>query len=447
MSVSIIIAFIVFLFLVCKKSIKDRLSKTVIYSYLGVWAIAFITSALRLYGLYAVSDYTMILLMIHVLAFTVGFLAFRIPKDCAVQINMKEIEPQVEKLYNQVWFKVIIIVSTIIMMFFFSMFYTVIAVKDLAEIRGDYYDDALYGPFFGSIKEFVFTPVSLILLPLFAYSSYYKRDWIWLLMGLFLLASMTLSGGRLGYVRMVVMLFFVIVCIFNGIKNKLKFLFISIVTALALFFILAVITASRFGGKFSDNVKDGAEMTLQQMTEYVEMPVGAFNYALENDYLGQMGGYSYGRLTFCSVEAIAYSVLGKVGITVRRYVGDLAPLQQGHLIPIADEEQTWNALYTAVLYYYLDLGVVGVILFPFFFGWLLRFFIKKLYYLRNVSMIIIVATLFYKVLISVLQFGMGSHVELIVLVLLYYFANKANTAYLASKNNFYDLYTKKDVQA
>lgn len=424
MSLSIIIAFVVFLFYVSKKSIKDRLSKTVIYSYLGVWTLAFITSALRLYGLYEVSDYTMILLMLHVLSFTVGFLVFRIPKYCAVQINVKEIEPQIEKLYNQVWFVVILIFSTFLMLIFFSMFYAMIAVKDFGDIRAEYYDSDLYGPFFGAIKEFIFAPVSLILLPLFAYSSYYKRDWIWLLMGIFLLASMTLSGGRIGYVRIIVILFFVVVCIFNGVKNKFKLLFMTLVTVSALFLILGVITASRFGGKFSDNVKDASELTLQQMTEYVEMPVGAFNYAIENNYIGQMGGYSYGRLTFCSVEAVAYSVLGKVGIPVHRYVQDLAPLQQSHLIPIADEEQTWNALYTAVLYYYLDLGVVGVIVFPFFFGLLLRFLIKKLYYLRNVSMIILVATVFYKVLLSVLQFGMGSHVELIVLVLLYYFANK-----------------------
>lgn len=423
MSLYIIIAFIVFLFLVCKKSVKDRMSRIVIYSFIGVWAFALITANLRLYGLYEVSDYTMILLMLHVLAFTLGFGAISIPKECVIQINVKEIEPQIQKLYNQVWFKVVIVVSTILMIFFFSKFYALIAMKDLADIRGDYYDGVLYGPFFGSIKEFIFTPVTLILLPLFAYSSFYKRDWIWLMMGVFLLASMSLSGGRLGYVRIVVILFFVIVGVFNGVKNRFKFLFITIVTVSALFLLLSVITASRFGGKFSDNIKEGSEKTLEQMVVYVEMPVGAFNYALEHDYLGLMGGYSYGRLTFCSVEAIAYSVLGKIGIPVRRYVGDLAPLQQGNLIAISDEEKTWNALYTAVLYYYLDLGVVGVFVFPLFFGWLLRFLIKKLYHLRNVSMIIIVATVFYKALISVLQFGMGSHVELIVLLLLYYFAN------------------------
>lgn len=424
MSLSIIIAFIIFLFFICKKTIKDRLSKTVIYSYVGVWAIAFITSTLRLYGLYEVSNYSMILLMLHVLAFTVGFWAFPIPKSCAAQIDVKEIKPHVEKLYNQVWFKFLVVVSTILMMFFFSKYYALIAVKDLAEIRGDYYDGVLYGPFFGSIKEFIFTPVSLLLLPLFAYSSFYKRDWIWLLMGFFLMVSMTLSGGRLGYIRIAVIFFFIIVCVFNGVKNKFKFFTISLVTLLSLFFILTVTTSSRLGQSFSGNLKSASELTVQQMVEYVEMPVGAFNYAIENDYLGKMGGYSYGRLTFCGVEAVAYSVLGKVGIPVHRYVADLAPLQQESLIPIADEEQTWNALYTSVLYYYLDLGLVGVIIFPFLFGLLFRFLIKKLYNLRNVFMIIIVATVFYKVILSVLQFGMGSHVELIVLILLYYFANK-----------------------
>lgn len=410
--------------IICKSLIKDRLSRIVIYSFLVVWALAFVTSGLRLYGLYEVSNYTMNLLLLHVLSFTLGFLFVRIPKKSMVQIRAEEIAPQIDKLYERLLFKVMIIVSTILMIIFFSKFYAMIAVKNLADIRSDYYDGDLYGPFFGSIKEFIFTPVSLIVLPLFAYSSFYKRNWIWLLMGFFILASMTLSGGRLGYVRIVITFFFVIFALLNSIKNKIKFFLVTSITVVALFLVLAITTSSRFGGNFSDNAKESSELTLQQMVNYVEMPVGALNYAIENDYLKQMGGYSYGRLTFSAVEALAYSVLGKVGITVHRYVEDLAPLQQDNLIPIATEEQTWNALYTAVLYYYLDFGVVGVIVFPFLFGLLLRFLIKKLYAYRNVPMIILVSTLFYKAVLTIIQYGLGGHVELVVLVLLYIIGKK-----------------------
>ena len=65
----------------------------------------------------------------------------------------------------------------------------------------------------------------------------------------------------------------------------------------------------------------------------------------------------------------------------------LIGFKQKNMISISSDRNSYNALYTAVLFFYLDFGILGVIFLPFFFGMVFRYLIKLVYLKNNVAIL------------------------------------------------------------
>ena len=114
----------------------------------------------------------------------------------------------------------------------------------------------------------------------------------------------------------------------------------------------------------------------------------------------------------------------RLGFRIPQPLDKFVLIKQGDFIEIGDDYRSWNALYTANVFFYLDFGIVGVIVLPFFFGVLFRTLIGRLYKYRNLQFVIIVNYLFFVVVCSVMDFGFTSGYVLLLFIILYIWGRK-----------------------
>ena len=126
-------------------------------------------------------------------------------------------------------------------------------------------------------------------------------------------------------------------------------------------------------------LEQGAELANEQIVTYFVGPQAAFDYSLSNDYLSQVGGYGVGALTFAPlVNFVDFLSDTFAGFQVNSYVLNVVKILEDNPIYLEGGTQQWNALYTSVLFYYLDGGEIGVFIFPFFLGLILSILIRKM---------------------------------------------------------------------
>ena len=247
-----------------------------------------------------------------------------------------------------------------------------------------------------------------------------KKNWLILIQGAFLFGYASLGGGRFGYVRIGVGLLFVGFCLYLNKRNKVKrfrqllFLLISMV------FLIGLITTMRLNVNTvgNDGFNNAVEATTRQVLSYSVGPISAFDYAIENDYMNRIGGLKYGRLTLSGPELFIYIILNKIGINYEKALDKLVIIKQDDTIDIGDNTW-WNALYTSLLYYYLDFGWVGIVLFPFIFGVLSRSCIKRLLNTNSLCYYIILTYIVHELLRSITDYTFVDVFTFILMVTLY----------------------------
>ena len=278
----------------------------------------------------------------------------------------------------------------------------------MTDARVDYFSGDLYGPAFSFVNQLVLAPLTVIVLPLFAYKIYYSRDWFTYLMLIFLFTVSGLSGGRNAYVRIVAVLAFVLFFLFDSIKSKKKLLLYSILTAFILFSVLSFISAARSGmiGFDSDSLETGKDVTLEQLVTYSSGPIAAFDYSIANNYVEMVGGYKHGRLTLTSLDRTMCFFLRKLGFHAEEAMNSVGELKQNYWIQLGGVR--FNALYTSCFIYYLDFGVWGVLILPFILGYIFRKILLNLYRHNTLSLLILMSWFFWVFFRSVQDFGFYS---------------------------------------
>lgn len=414
MNISTITLLLVFAVLITaiRKSHQELASKRMILLFAGYWGVVLTLSTLGLYGMNKPSAYALFLLVTNVIMFTLGFSVIK-TRDVAISYTFNDTKSLFEVIINSKIFTVLLIVSTSVSVVAFQTFQSFVETGwSYSEMRTGYFEGDIYG----SISVFfsiLLTPMENICIPIFGYMLIYKKNWLFFLVAFFLLLYASLGAGRFGYVRIAVGILFISYCMVDRIKLSIKKLFLPFLGLVCLVLAISVVTALRSG----NNSIDG-ESTLKTFTSYAVGSIPAFNYAVENDYVEKIGGYKYGRLTLSSIEGLSYSLLGRFGIQTEKAIDMLIPIKQTNIIDIGNG--SWNALYTAVLYFYLDGGMLGCIIFPFLLGMAFRFTIKLLYRYKSWPLIILVSMFFQMVLHSVSDYSFYNPFTFIFVVLLFY---------------------------
>lgn len=372
-----------FLMVVVRSSKKtERNYKVLLYIFLLAWGTALVTSSFGFFDMEIPSDFSYFLLLLHLVGFTAG--ALTITTTTSKQTNktdfsLAKIENNIVRILNSRIFRVFIIFMAVYVTYVFSKYWVkVLFYQNISDTREQLVE--IYGyTYYTFAKPLLFLPTTIVCYVLFGYSILKKRDWFCFLMGYYLVVNASLTGARFGYVYIAMGVVFANLFV---VKVSLRKHWPKFAIAVAVLYgLIVLITTFRsvFVSIDKGTLEQGAELANEQIVTYFVGPQAAFDYALENDYLTQVGGYGLGSLTFAPVvNFVDFFTDTFLGFQVNTYILRVVKLLEDSPIYLEGGQQQWNALYTAVLFYYFDGGVVGVFVFPFFLGLILSILIRKM---------------------------------------------------------------------
>lgn len=412
--------------------INDKLSKTIIMMYLIWWGIWLGLSTFNFYDLFSVQTSIYLLLILNVVMFCIGFLfcgALR-PKN---KINIKCIN---EKVTKHSGFLKLLILVVFILLYYYLRYKNVVNSGISSNNRMERFS---VGNVFSSGKEILafnyfiepFTYAATIILAyMVIYNEYKNITFILLSLCIFLYAGIGSGRGPIIGILIAMALIFFIKIIDSGKKmnidnliNKvgktkkirLRNIFFMVSIALIIFVYSAWLTAARLGYKeLSMNaIQIGWNEFFKQSVVYFTGPFRALDYGLK--VYPQRVGYLFGRGTFAGIDEIINMALKMIGISYTSANGIIGGMLQNNQI-LVGYKQSFNYAYTSVMIHYFDLGVLGVIIFPFIYG----FFVRKAVFLYErkpiLPTLVIIVFLFNTMINSVFSWGLQSPSSNIVLI-------------------------------
>lgn len=423
----IIISALFYIMLIIKGQ-YDTLSKRILIPYALIWFISLALSTMGINGLYVPEDSTIYLLVAHLFMFLLGF---SIKKSKRIRMNplTESLVESIELLIRKRWFQLIILICMLYSLSLFAIYWRAVAImQSLGELRDEFYDGNLYGPLYTILNTFFLAPFDYFLYPIFGYMCIKKRNWLWMAMFVYLMAHASLSGGRFGYVRILLGVGFVAFCLFSQLSKQYKKRMVAlIIVAAVLGYGLVVVTSgARKGyiGLDKESIEAGIEVANEHLISYTSGPITAFDYALNNNYIKQVGGYKYGGLVSSSIINFIYMTVSRFGIEFRQPIEVVAHLLQDNLIYIGLDELYWNALFTSCMYYYFDFGIIGVLLIPLILGRLISLCVTFYFRDSNVFSLALVSFVFIKMIFSIVQYNFTPCGEFILVFLLYCLSKK-----------------------
>ena len=165
-------------------------------------------------GLHQPKESTVALLLAHVLTFFIGFKLVKIKNKCDIQILHSSLDEQLDALTSSKVFKVVLIAAFIYVSSMFAIFYQEVAVANaLVDVRNDFYSGELLGSGFSFLNVYFLIPFQGFVLAIFGYMSFYKRNWIWGVSGVYIIMYSLLSAGRNEIVNILLILVFFALCV------------------------------------------------------------------------------------------------------------------------------------------------------------------------------------------------------------------------------------------
>lgn len=404
------------------RSSWDGLSKNSVFVYMCVWLGSLLISCFGLYNFPVPGTNTYLMQLLHVFCFFIG------AKMCKCRVDNLNFENDLENEFINITqsksYKTVCIVFFIYMATLLAIFYQqMIIMMSFHDLRSAYYEGGLYGSLYDLIKGPILEPTYYVLTFTFSFSLLRKRSLWAVIPFVAVIIYISLSGGRFGYVLFLVAVVFTYFVFSNLFVNKkrvyLSFACMGALTLLAIAFVTNGRTGSVNGGHIDTETYDVLE---EHIVSYTSAPNVAFEYQVEHNVVDQIGGYKYGALTFSSIENMIFSFVYKLGIRYKRPIALLTDITQNERIALGDFN--WNALYTSSLYYYCDLGILGLVLFPLLFGYCFRKSIYNIYKYRSVASLVLSGVIFMKMIFSVCMFGATDMFFAIFLLALYLLRKK-----------------------
>lgn len=376
--------------LISNRLIIDSFSRKISFIYLLWWGTAIVISTFDPAELYSVSMKTYMLLLINVWAFNWGFLCFGKIKKIRLKVTTDN------SFYNLVIGNnkmILLLMLACIVTYYYAMkFALIIKLYGAGEGRmmrfeaGElftsnlevYLYDFLIKPF----TQFVMLIVACMLL------SKIKRI-ILLLSVLFLFLYASVGNGRGG---LIVFLFYCFIIYYlrrelyyiNLLASKRKKWNFGVVSFVCLFVgvgiivvVISYMTAQRMGfDTFSaEVVKIGFEELKSQAVWYFLGSFRALDYSFRANY-ESITGFWYGRATMGGIDNLLKLVIHYLGGSYTIAHDEIGHLLQNSKISVGNGI-IFNYAYTNIIFHYLDFGYVGVLLFPFLYGFIVRYSIYK----------------------------------------------------------------------
>lgn len=394
--------------------VKDIITKVCLYSFVTYWGISLICSTFNPFGMSDNSNYTYLILILGMISFVAGMILFQ---NASTVKNFKISRIRLINETNIV-VKNKLLVALYIICTLFALKYATNALLAAAISGGAIMDDARGDLIFNNsglaklfyyyiVNPLYFVTLSILFIEVLGVS---KKNWIFITFAiLFIIACIILGGGRSKFVIIFMYFLFTYLCINqNNIKKILKPKKILITIGLGTIMItaMALQTGYRATGKYS-LTGDGLSESLISMGEtfgtYSVIPIKLLDYSFENDYVDKFGGFQYGRATIAGLDEILCGVAKRItGIPISPTMR-IVDYTQDNPIYIIPGKHPYNYCYTALFYCYMDFGIFGVIIIPFFIGIVFRYYIFQFYKYNSLPSFILISFGYFMMMHSLFQ--------------------------------------------
>jgi len=452
----IIILFMSLLIAITRFLISDRLSKIIISLYLMWWTMWLTLSTLNVYDLFPVSIKTYFLLLLNIAMVLMGFLYGSIfsSRNRINNVYLNDIKVSMNKA-----FKILLIGSVAILTYYYIKYMTISISSPGLDLRMERFR---VGLLFSSTEELLFFYYFIeafvyVLYAVVAYMIFYKDikniTFAMALGSILLYAGVGSGRGQIIYLLVAIALVYFIrtkdikknVSTINQItqvrskknkKTRIFSLFAIFIPGVLVY--AAWLTAVRLGFReFNiEAIQIGADELFKQFIVYYTGPFRALDYGLE--HFVPNTGYLWGRGTFAGIDEIINMAFHVIGLNFKSANGIIGEMLQETQILIG-YNQTFNYAYTSVMIHYFDLGIAGVIVFPFLYGLFVRISIFLFQKTPSLPTLIIVVFLFQTMIFSVFSWGLQSPASNIVLISCYLWHRYTNKKVKRIKNNSVDV--------
>lgn len=412
----------------------DKISKVFIYTFHIVWGLVLLITCFQPYDLYLPHSRTYIILAINLLSFTIGFNLICIRTQWYGFQSMRtedilRLQSSIKAIVSNKFFLFYISVLIIYLINLLRTFFAKIAIYgNLGKLREDFFYDNFYGPFFNYIYLFLLVPTLNFVLGLTMSCTFcYRKLFPMILMYLYIIMYSIISGGRLEYIAIFIAFLFFFLS-FQKMTKKRLFMFVIVLTSTIITFsYITNMRGAATGDTILETVQEGQDLALRHAVSYSCGSIIALDYAVNNNYMERIGGPKLGGLSTSSVIALVNMITKRFGLDIDEPISDLIYIKQKQYIPIGLEDKH-NALYTSVLYPYLDFGIVGVLILPMFIGLFIRKSIASFYRSKGIYSIILLTCLYIQVVESIFDsFIINNPFIIMMLILLYLISNRLKT--------------------
>lgn len=391
MSIVILIVFFI-LFMLLKGNKMTSIAKRSAIVIVGFWSVCLFVSTFNPFGLYDVSSYVYLLLILNVCVFTFGFLSKREEERNRLY---GKFDLGIDNLLESKIYLSFITFSIIVTWYLTYQQRSVVSLYNLGYLRDNFYVVMFEGkPLLAFIYVNLLQPAYEFALFLICFLLVYKRNIKHIiLLTLFIAPFMFISGGRTR--AMMIVFYFTFIVLGNNLFNRAKQITSTLyfsykhvfgvsIIFVFLFLLFSYTSVLRLGAEELDkeSMSAGIEKSATQICTYCTGSFRAFQYALDHDYLNEIGGIKLGRATFGGLESFSERLIRHLtGFQIPNVTERTVIMLQTNEITVGSGVQSsFNYAYTNLIYNYFDFGVFGILLFPFLFG---RFFKKYLDFAWN----------------------------------------------------------------
>ena len=423
----ITIAMTVLLLLLVNKIIKTQLERVMILSFIVLWSVILCLSQCNPLNLFPVSSETYLIIHFYVFSLSLGFLS--VPSKNQLNEGYKKVNYKkfLDDIISNKWYTIALIVADIALFSIYKIRAMFLDLYSIAELRQGAIEEIFEGTAIGLPYNMIISPLVYLVSFLLCYSLIYSRKGHWIqiiLMFLYIILLATINNGRTELLTLCIfcIFLFLIKSLFISQKSNGKSLLLSVsVIVVVVIIVTSFMTIQRASiekQEFNiESVSDGVEEMSNQFSVYLLGPIRALDYALNNDYVETTGGYHYGLATLGFADNFVALVLNNCGISYTAQVKQLTQLVQNKWIYVGTEN-SFNFAYTAVLFHYSDLGVLGVILLPFLFGRIVRRITIRFISTGNPAVLVATSYMYFIMIYSFFSWGLYRHPSFVYVCIL-----------------------------
>ena len=388
------ISFILLFLLLCinKFCCKDKMCNIIINIHSVWWVLLIFLSKLNLYSLNDVSTYTYSLIISYIISINIGYLvANSFFKEDNVCLVGKCIVKNLAYYTNNVKMNLLLIVMIIVSSPILHRFIWIILMSSFSDAHFARLSTELFGsPLMMILYNNLIIPFSLFSMILFCFLLLKQNyNFCFFLLCVFISIVFCIGFGKNMILMLLLQLFFISLIMYKVDLRSLvgeyksNFIIVKKLMGLGTFliFITLLFSASRETGDFTAvflNLEESFNNFMNETVIYMVGPFRALDYAVHNPpFLEHLGGITYGNSSIMGIDKLFDWIFSLVGIEYNSSYEQIGETLQEAKISINNEKGYFNFAFSSILYYYLDFRFVGVIIIPFFVGFILRFLIHK----------------------------------------------------------------------